>query len=66
MFERNRLRQAQSFKERLVSFTTDLRDQTAQLPAGAESEDMLRRARRAKVAAHLDDWVNSPGLQPLD
>ena len=66
MSERNRLKQVQSFKGRLVSFATDLRDQAAQLPAGAEREDMLRRARRAKVAAHLDDWVNSPGLQPLD
>jgi hypothetical protein len=27
---------------------------------------MLRRARRANVAAHLDNWANSPGLQPLD
>jgi hypothetical protein len=66
MLKRNRLTQAQSFKERLVSFATDLRDQAAQLPAGAEREDMLRRARRANVAAHLDDWVYSPGLQPSD
>jgi hypothetical protein len=66
MLTRNRLKQAQSFEERRVSFATDLRDQAAQLPAGAEREDMLRRARRANVAAHLDDWANSPGLQPSD
>jgi hypothetical protein len=49
MLRRNRLKQAQSFKERRVSFATDLRDQAAQLPAGAEREDILRRARRADV-----------------
>jgi hypothetical protein len=65
MLKRNRLKQAQSFKERPVSFATDLRDQAAQLPAGVEREDMLRRARRANAAAHLD-WANSPGLQPSD
>jgi hypothetical protein len=64
--KRNRLKQTQSFKERLVSFATNLRDQAAQLPVGAEREDMRRRARRANVAAHLDDWVNSPELQPSD
>ena len=63
MLKRNSLKQAQLFKERLVSFKTDLRDQAAQLPAGVEREDMLRRARRGNVAAHLDNWANSPGLQ---
>jgi hypothetical protein len=38
-------------------FATDLRDQAAQPPAGVEREDMLRRARRANMAAHLDDWA---------
>jgi hypothetical protein len=66
MLKRNSLKQAELSKERLVSFATDLRDQAAQLPAGTERQDMLRRARRANVAAHLDDWANSPGLQPLD
>jgi hypothetical protein len=64
--KRNRLKQAQSFKERLVSFATDLPDQAAQLRAGAEREDMRRTARHANVVAHLDDWANSPGLQPPD
>jgi hypothetical protein len=66
MLKRNRPKQAQPLKERLASFATDLCEQAAQLPAGAEREDMLRRARRASVAAQLDDWVNSPGLQPSD
>jgi hypothetical protein len=25
---------------------------------------LLRRARQADTAAHLDEWANSPGLQP--
>jgi hypothetical protein len=66
MLKRNRLKQAQSFEERRVSYATDLRDQAAQLSAGAEREDMLRTARRANVAARLEDWANLPGLQPSE
>jgi hypothetical protein len=25
---------------------------------------LVRKADQADTAAHLDDWVNSPGLQP--
>jgi hypothetical protein len=28
-----------------------------------ERDDVLRKARQADTAAHLDDWANSPGLQ---
>jgi hypothetical protein len=41
-----------------------VREQTAEHAPGAERDDMLRKARQAETAAHLDEWVNSPGLQP--
>jgi hypothetical protein len=71
LFKRRRLKQtralkASSLKDRLVLFAKDLREQASQLPAGLERDDALRKARRANTAAHLDDWANSPGLQPLD
>jgi hypothetical protein len=25
---------------------------------------LIRRARQAETALHLNEWVNSPGLQP--
>jgi hypothetical protein len=51
MFNGRRFKQTQSLKERLLSFAKDLSEQAAQLPAGIERDDMLRRARRADTAA---------------
>jgi hypothetical protein len=61
---RRQTKQTASLKDRLASFAKDLRRQALTLPPGAGQEDLLRRARRADTTAHLDDWINSPGLQP--
>jgi hypothetical protein len=53
-----------SLKDRLASFAKDARKKASLLPPGPEKEQMLRKARQADTAAHLDDWVNSSGLQP--
>nr|WP_298108557.1 hypothetical protein [Bradyrhizobium sp.] len=63
MVKRRNLQQTNSLKERLASFAQNVRRQASHLPPGPEREQMLRRARRADTAAHLDEWVNSPGLQ---
>jgi hypothetical protein len=34
------------------------------LPFGIERQDLLRKAGQVDTAAHIDDWLNSPGLQP--
>jgi hypothetical protein len=39
-------------------------DQAAERPAGAGPDDLFKRARQADTASHLDDWANSPGLEP--
>jgi len=62
--KRRRVKQVLSLKERLSAFATEVRLKAADLPPGIEREDMLRRARQADTASHLDDWVNSLGLQP--
>jgi hypothetical protein len=64
MKKRRRFKQSISFHDRLASFAQDARDEAARLPPGNERDDMLRRARQADTAAHLDEWANSPGLQP--
>jgi hypothetical protein len=33
-------------------------------PHWAERDDLLRKARQAETAAHIDQWVSSPGLRP--
>lgn len=34
------------------------------LKPGIEQDELLRKARRADTASHLDEWINSSGLQP--
>jgi hypothetical protein len=34
------------------------------LPAGQERDALLKKARIEEVAAHLSEWLNSPGLEP--
>lgn len=33
-------------------------------PRGPVREALLKKARQADTASHLDDWANSTGLQP--
>jgi hypothetical protein len=44
--------------------TNELKAKASELRPGAERDDLLRRARQADTALHLDDWANSRGLQP--
>jgi hypothetical protein len=61
---RRRIKQDKSLKERLAAFAKDARDRAALLPSGPEREALLREVSRADTASHLDDWINSTGLQP--
>jgi hypothetical protein len=63
MFKR-RFKQNISFQGRLASRAKEIRDQAAKLLPGAERDALLKKARRADTASHLEDWANSPGLQP--
>jgi hypothetical protein len=64
MLKRRRLKQIAPFQQRLTEWSQSIRDQAASLPAGIERENLLKKARQADTASHIDDWVNSPGLQP--
>jgi hypothetical protein len=63
MPQRRRFKQAISLQDRLESFAKDARDKAAVLPPGAAKDDLLKRARQADTASHIEGWVNSPGLQ---
>jgi hypothetical protein len=63
MFSRRRFKQASALKDRLASFAKEVREKASLLPHGRERDDMLKKARQAETASHLDDWVNSPGLR---
>lgn len=66
MKHRNRTPQTTSLKDRLASFAKEVRDKAAGLRPGPERDALLKKARQADTAAHLDDWANSPGLKPPD
>jgi hypothetical protein len=53
-----------SLKDRLAVFANEARGKASQLGPGPEKDDLLKKARQADTAAHLDDWANSPGLRP--
>lgn len=61
--KRRRFKQTASLQERLMAFAEDVREQASTLPPGPEREDLLKRARRADTAAHIDEWASSNGLQ---
>jgi hypothetical protein len=61
---RRRYKQTETFKDRLAAFAKDARERASKLDPGFERDKMLRKARQADTASHLDEWVNSPGLQP--
>jgi hypothetical protein len=64
MVRRRRFKQITSLKDRLASFAKDAREKAASLPAGAEKDELLRKAEQADTAASTELWINSPGLQP--
>jgi hypothetical protein len=64
--------QRRRFKH-VVSFPDDLtqdaeaerfRAEAEKLPPGTERHHLERKARQAETAAHIDEWLKSPGLRP--
>ena len=62
--QRRRFKQIVSLKDRLASFAEELKAKASQLRPGPERNALLKRARRADTTSHIDEWANSPGLQP--
>ena len=56
--------QSEPLRDRIEIFAKNIRDRASLLPPGKEQDDLLRRARLADTALHLNDWVDSPGLRP--
>lgn len=61
---RRRFKQTTPLKERLEAFAAEARGQAANLRPREETDALLKKARQADTAAHLDDWANSRGLRP--
>jgi hypothetical protein len=50
--------------ERLIQEARLAREKADKLRPGPERQDLLKKAREADAAAHIDEWLNSPGLKP--
>ena len=64
MSQRHRSKQTASLRDRLASLAKEAREKASQLKPGPEQDALLKKARQADTAYHLDQWANSPGLQP--
>jgi hypothetical protein len=62
--DRRRAKHTKSFNERLAQDAEEARRRAESMPLGPERDALLRRARQADTAMHLNDWLSSPGLQP--
>jgi hypothetical protein len=61
---RRRLAQTTSLDQRLEEQAKRLRLEAKGTPPGIEREKLIRRARQAETAAHMQQWLSSPGLRP--
>ena len=61
--KRFRFKRDKALGEQLIKEARLAREKAEQLPPGEERADLLKRVRQADTA-HIDEWPNSPGLQP--
>jgi hypothetical protein len=64
MQQRRRFKQTESLPDRLKKWSDGVLEKANQLPPGPERDELLKKVRHAETASHLEQWVNSPGLQP--
>jgi hypothetical protein len=58
-----RFKEMQPLDDRLSAEAQRLRKEAQGTLPGIERERLIRRARQAETAAHMMQWVSSPGLQ---
>jgi hypothetical protein len=61
--QRRRFKHMLTFPERLDQEAERLRIEAERLRPGIEREELIRRARLAETALHINEWLSSPGLR---
>jgi hypothetical protein len=60
---RKRVKHSATFEERLAEEAARFKEAAAkEVPGSKARELLLRRARQAETASHINDWLSSPGL----
>jgi hypothetical protein len=62
MLQRRHFQQQTTLEQRLADEAKRLREMAKSLPP-IERASALRKARQADTAAHINQWLNSPGLR---
>jgi len=63
--QRKRNERKITFHELLAEEAIKFKEAAAKQPAGSMARELLlRRARQAETASHINGWLSSPGLQP--
>jgi hypothetical protein len=62
--QRRRFKQTFSLEERLSQEAERAKATAKTLPDGTERDLLLKKAREAEAAAHINEWLSSPGLRP--
>ena len=60
--KRNRRKNPVPFDERLQRAAGEARAAAGKLPQGQERDELLKKARQAETAAHLNEWLCSSGM----
>jgi hypothetical protein len=50
--------------QRLSEQAECMRKEAQGTPPGVARDKLIRRARQAETAAHMQKWLSSPGLRP--
>jgi len=61
---RSRTEHSTSFDQRLASEAQRLEAQAKKMAPGRDREMLLRKAGQTRIAAHINEWLSSPGLMP--
>ncbi len=56
--QRRRFKQTLTLPDRLKTFAEDLKAKASELPPGQERDPLLKKARQAEIASHIDKWAN--------
>jgi hypothetical protein len=62
--QRRRFKQIDPLDKRLGEEAERLRKEAKGTPPGVARERLIRRARQAEAASHMNEWLSSPGLRP--
>jgi hypothetical protein len=53
-----------TFEENIAAEKAKLEAQVAKLKPGPEKDALVRKIRQLDTAAHVSEWLSSPGLRP--